>query len=102
MKAKRKAKRKAKVTMEQVEEVQPPPNPAKETDARFKGYQETFGDESWELDALDPPYITALIGEQLEGLIDRERWKASEDMRDEARRLLGEVAAKWGKITKGL
>ena len=48
------------LTREQIEEYRPPPNPAKTTDARFKAYQDEHGDESWELDALDPETITEL------------------------------------------
>lgn len=49
------------LNMEQVEEQSPPPNPAKVTDSRFNAYQERFGDESWELDALSPQYIDTLV-----------------------------------------
>ncbi len=50
--------------MEQVEEYQPPPNPAKTTDSRYATYRDEYGDESWELDALDPRVITELITTQ--------------------------------------
>src|SRR5260370_31806431 len=42
------------LNMEQVEEMQPPPNPAKLSDSRAEGYIAKFGDESWQLDAIDP------------------------------------------------
>lgn len=40
------------LTMEQIEQYEPPPNPAKETDPRSVGYKAEYGDRSWELDAL--------------------------------------------------
>jgi len=49
------------LTMEQVEEYQPPPNPAKITDSRYSTYVLKFGTQSWELDALEPAVITELI-----------------------------------------
>lgn len=49
------------LTMEQIEEYQPPPNPAKTTDSRYDSYKEIFGGDSWELDALDPRILTELI-----------------------------------------
>lgn len=49
------------LNMPQVEELRPPPNPAKITDSRAADYIARFGDESWELDALDPKYIERLI-----------------------------------------
>lgn len=49
------------LTMEQIEEQQPPPNPAKTTDSRYRQYREKYGDDSWELDALDPRYMVELV-----------------------------------------
>ena len=54
------------LTMAQVEELQPPPNPAKTTDSRYKPYIAKFGNESWELDALDPRYLVNLITDTVE------------------------------------
>ncbi len=55
------------LTMEQVEQYNPPPNPAKVTDSRYAGYQAEHGDDSWELDALEPAVITDLITTVIEG-----------------------------------
>lgn len=49
------------LNMPQIEEFNPPPNYAKETDSRHSAYVEKYGDLSWELDALDPEYIEKLI-----------------------------------------
>lgn len=49
------------LTMEQIQTYNPPPNPAKITDSRCGKYIEEYGDESWELDALEPKVITDLI-----------------------------------------
>ncbi len=38
-----------------------PPNPARETDARYKEYRRKFGESSWELDALEPERLVALL-----------------------------------------
>lgn len=62
------------LNMAQIEEYDPPPNPAKETDIRFRGYQEQYGDESWELDSLDPRVITGLISDAADKLIDKATW----------------------------
>jgi hypothetical protein len=42
------------LNMDQVEHYGPPPNPAKITDSRCAGYIRNYGEESWELDALEP------------------------------------------------
>jgi len=49
------------LTMEQIREHQPPPSPAKPKDSRYKGYQRIYGDDTWELDALDPRTLVELI-----------------------------------------
>ena len=49
------------LTMEQIEQFNPPPNPAKITDSRCDKYIAMYGYESWELDALEPKVITDLI-----------------------------------------
>lgn len=58
------------LTMEQVQTYNPPPNPAKITDSRCGKYMEEFGDESWELDALEPQMMTRLIRDEVTALRD--------------------------------
>lgn len=53
------------LTMSQIQTYNPPPNPAKVTDSRCSKYIDQYGDESWELDALEPKVITDLIKEQV-------------------------------------
>lgn len=66
--------RKIALTMAQIEEFNPPPNPAKVTDPRAKKYIEEHGDESWEVDALPPDQLTRLVDEEMEGLVEVELW----------------------------
>lgn len=68
--------RRIALNMDQVEEQQPPPNPAKITDSRYESYRQQFGEESWELDALTPQYIHNLVRTEVEGLIDFNIWDA--------------------------
>ncbi len=49
------------LNMDQVEAYDPPPSPAKITDSRAREYIETYGDDSWELDALEPATLEDLI-----------------------------------------
>lgn len=49
------------LTMDQVEEYNPPPNFAKLTDTRCASYIIEYGNKSWELDALEPRVIGNLI-----------------------------------------
>ena len=67
------------LNMDQVHEYRPPPNPAKVTDSRFEGYRREFGDESWELDALEPSVIDALIREHVDAYRDEAKWAVREE-----------------------
>lgn len=49
------------LSQDQIKEYSPPPNPAKTTDSRYSGYRKIHGNESWELDALEPSVIEQLI-----------------------------------------
>lgn len=62
------------LNMSQIEELNPPPNPAKVTDSRFAAYQAEYGDESWELDALPPEYIEKLIADNVAKVRDEAAW----------------------------
>lgn len=58
------------LNMDQIKRLNPPPNPARITDSRYQKYRVEFGDESWELDALEPKVITGLIGKNVDLLTD--------------------------------
>lgn len=79
------------LNMDQVEQYDPPPNPAKLTDSRCRGYIKEFGPESWELDALDPSVLTALVIGEFNRLVDERAWeerkKAQEEGREKLRNL---------------
>ena len=87
--------RKIALTMPQIRQFNPPPNPAKITDSRAKAYIEKYGDQSWELDALPPRELTRLIESTLEKIVDLDKMNAiikqekkdKERLREAARRL---------------
>jgi len=64
------------LNMPQVQEYDPPPNPAKVTDSRAADYIAAFGDESWELDALGPRVLADLIDTHVDEWRDDEKWAA--------------------------
>jgi len=49
------------LTMSQINQFKPPPNPTKISDPRAKWYINQFGNTSWELDALSPKTLETLI-----------------------------------------
>jgi hypothetical protein len=80
------------LNMDQVRKYNPPPNPAKTTDARAASYIKLYGHESWELDALDPKVLSKLITKTVLSYRDEALWEAAEERESEHRQRLEEVA----------
>lgn len=59
---------------DQIEELKPPKNPAKDTDSRFESYRKKFGSSSWELDALSPQYLNEIVESKINEFIDDNEW----------------------------
>ncbi len=68
------------LNMEQIEKYNPPPNPAKMDDTRYIGYVDIYGENSWELDALDPEVLEQLISDTISKLLIKERWENSKKL----------------------
>lgn len=83
------------LNMEQVEEYQPPPNPAKTTDSRYEKYIDQYGEESWELDALDPRVITELIEQHVAEHTDEDARDALIAKQESDREKLQEISDNW-------
>jgi hypothetical protein len=84
----------------QVDQYQPPPNPAKVTDSRYQKYADEHGEESWELDALEPAVLDALITNTILEYRDESKWKRREKSEKVHRDDLGRAAKHWSeKVT---
>ena len=90
------------LNMDQVELYNPPPNPAKETDARFKSYEAEYGDECYELDALDPTVTVDLIREAVLETRDEDRWTARLEEEEHARHALTQTHEHWHEVVEYL
>jgi len=90
------------LNMDQIEEYEPPPNPAKLTDSRCAGYIAEFGPDSWELDALEPAVIAELIRSAVEKLIEPKAWGKKRAEREQARGVLASVAGNWDAVKEFL
>jgi len=84
------------LNMDQVEELDLPPNPAKMTDSRVGTYLASFGDDSWELDALDPQYMADLIERFVLRLRDPDIHEATIEREDAMKAKLDELAEEYG------
>lgn len=88
------------LTMEQIEAYNPPPNPAKITDSRAKDYIEKYGNESWELDALEPQVIIDLIRDEIEMLINYDKLDIVEHKENKDVELLKKIENNYEKVAK--
>lgn len=86
------------LNMDQVHEYSPPPNPAKITDTRAKGYIRRFGGTSWELDALEPQVIEQMIQDEIRQYIDMDIWEEVKEEQAEKRQMLRNVFERWDQI----
>lgn len=82
------------LTMPQIRALNPPPNPAKLSDSRAKDYVNTYGNESWELDALDPVFLTNLIEEQVARFTDDLQWGDMKRQQELDKQYLWDVVAR--------
>jgi hypothetical protein len=88
------------LNMNQVRQYEPPENPAKTTDSRFRSYEEEFGESSWELDALNPRILRALVRTQVEASRDNTLWEAQVDRENCDRALLSVTSEHWGDVER--
>lgn len=86
------------LNMDQIDQYNPPPNPAKTTDSRFGAYIRSFGDQSWELDALDPTVLTQLITDTVMEYVDEGRMAEQRERIRQERLQLRMVANRWEEI----
>lgn len=88
------------LNMDQVEQYDPPENPAKLTDSRAEDYIAKFGDSSWELDALQPEVLSALVTAEVEGLRDADLWMHMLDKEAEERAGLQAIYQNYDKVVE--
>lgn len=85
--------RKIALTIEQVEEHNPPPNPAKMTDPRASQYVDKHGATSWEVDALPPDVLDQLIREALDDVTDHDQMNGVKKKEEKDKDLLRKALA---------
>jgi hypothetical protein len=78
--------------MDQVTQYNPPPNPAKFTDSRFKSYEANYGKHCWELDALQPRVIVDLIREEILKWRNEDQFETAVEEEEKGKERLGYLA----------
>lgn len=82
------------LTRDQIDEYNPPPQPAKQSDARFEKYSAQHGDESWEVDSLPPEVLSRIVRDAFDEIIDREKMDALIAKEDADREAVRKAVAK--------
>lgn len=90
--------RRIALNRDQVDSYKPPPNPAKITDSRAEDYIALHGRTSWELDALEPKVIEALVRDNIKPEIDPDPWNDARDRQRNGDRLWATFADNWPEI----
>jgi hypothetical protein len=90
--------RRLALNWDQIQTYNPPPNPAKETDSRSEGYIAEFGHSSWELDALSPTIIDALVDKEISGLVDDHAWERAMWDEERNRNIINKLALNWDDV----
>lgn len=89
------------LTTEQIQKYNLPPNPAKISDPRAKRYIQSYGKNSWEVDALKalaPGVLEDLVHEQLIERLDLRKYKAILKQEKQDRKKLQVFADTFNKI----
>lgn len=94
--------RRLALNMDQVRQYDPPPNPAKLTDARAKGYIARHGASSWELDALEPTVLAALIQDAIHDVRAADLWTGAVAREEREREVLVAAAERWDEVAEFL
>ncbi len=82
---------------DQIQLLNPPENPAKETDARFSSYRRRFGDSSWELDAIEPSKLASLVQDAVLERRDEELWDKAQEKEQTMRNQLLSFVKKYNQ-----
>jgi len=67
------------LTKDQIQQYDLPPMPVKRSDARSEGFLESYGDQSVELDALDPNTLKFMVAQSIAANIDLDLWRKKEE-----------------------
>jgi hypothetical protein len=94
--------RRLALNWDQIEEFKPPPNPAKFSDPRADAYVAAFGEESWELDALEPSLLVNLIHETILNVRDEDAWQERVEEEETHRDLLTKTSNRWDDVVNML
>ncbi len=86
------------LTMDQIEAFNPPPNFVKATDSRAGGYNDSFGEDCWEIDAIEPQDLTDTVENHIKDWIDLDKYDAVVDEEKEDKANLRMIAENYTDV----
>jgi len=90
--------RRIALNKDQIDVLNPPPNPAKVTDSRFLAYQLEYGDESWELDAIRPEDLVTLIRDEVMAVLETTSFNAQVSAERDEQAKFDVIADRWDEV----
>lgn len=88
------------LNMDQIQAYNPPPNPAKLSDSRARGYIAEYGRSSWELDVLKPETLSELINKNVDPYIDESLLSETIQKEYTDQHLMKEVSDRWEEVVE--
>jgi hypothetical protein len=86
------------LTPEQITEHDLPGIAAKPSDSRYKEYVKRHGTSCWELDALDPRQLRAILKDKVEALIDWDAWNEAKAEEINTKREFEGAVRRWAGV----
>jgi hypothetical protein len=80
------------LNMDQIRRWNPPVNPVKDSDARSGAYHAAYGDNCWELDAVEPAQLAKLVTDAVHSRLDIPMWNAAVRREEKMRQDLQDFA----------
>jgi hypothetical protein len=74
------------------------PVESKSKDPRYKWFKQTYGDQCWELDAMDPRQLRELVESEINALIDRPLWDEQEELETREKQSIESHLRLWANL----
>ena len=71
---------------------------SKTRDPRYKWFKRTYGDQCWELDAMDPRQLRSIVETEINALVDRTLWDQQEAHQEREKKSIETLLRWWANI----
>lgn len=71
---------------------------SKTRDTRYKWFKKNYGDQCWELDAMDPRDLRTIVETEINSLIDRDLWERQEAHEEREKKSIESLLRWWANV----